>query len=348
MIAQCWLHIGTEKTGTTSIQNFLAANRTALRSQGFLYPSAPGRVSHPALVAFSLDDNRIDGTRKARSLSQPAQISAYRRKLTHELEDEVASSNVSKIILSSELLSSRIRSPAELERIRSLCSQVAKQTKIIVYIRNQVDFLISRYTTVIQAGGWENFRPGVSPLTDYKTLLDRWAGTFGRENLIVRRFEPADFANGDLLADFSATVGINAAQLSRVPRCNESLDTESLTFLRAINRHLPLSFKARTRAVRALAVYILQQRRGGTKFVVPEELADRLQVRFQALNERISTEYFGGRFQPLFSPPTLVGNPDALPDKPLGVMTTLRIAGFLASGAVGEALKLLARKRSVS
>ena len=57
MLAHCWLHIGVEKTGTTSIQSFLAANRTALRAEGRLYPIVPGAVGHLGLVAFALDDD---------------------------------------------------------------------------------------------------------------------------------------------------------------------------------------------------------------------------------------------------------------------------------------------------
>ena len=33
-----YIHIGTHKTGSTSIQDFLFKNRTKLRDRGFLYP----------------------------------------------------------------------------------------------------------------------------------------------------------------------------------------------------------------------------------------------------------------------------------------------------------------------
>src|SRR5579871_1909016 len=122
MLARCWLHIGVEKTGTTSIQSFLAANRTALRAEGRLYPFAPGAVSHLGLVAFALDNDRLDGTRKARGITSPLQIADFREEFVRALMTEIADSSASEIILSSELLSSRIRSPSELARLKVLCA----------------------------------------------------------------------------------------------------------------------------------------------------------------------------------------------------------------------------------
>ena len=53
MIDECILHIGTEKTGTTSIQKFLATNRTLLKANGVLYPLSPGKVNHIGLEAYA-------------------------------------------------------------------------------------------------------------------------------------------------------------------------------------------------------------------------------------------------------------------------------------------------------
>jgi hypothetical protein len=338
MLAKCWLHIGVEKTGTTSIQSFLATNRTALRAEGRLYPATPGPVSHLDLVAFALDDDRIDGTRKAHGLTTPSRIAAFRDDFVRALVTEIASGGVSEIILSSELLSSRIRSPSELARIKILCAGIARNTKIVVYLRNQVDFLVSRYTTVIQAGSSEEFRARAAPLADYAVLLDRWGAAFGRENLVIRRFEPADFVDGDLLADFAATIGLESTKLVSVPHFNESLDAESLAFLRAINRRLPRRLSDRLGPMRSAAVTVLQRRHGGTKFVISPALASQIEARFRSSNEKVSAEYFGSRYQPLFSAPALVGRSDESAVKSIGFLTSLRIAGFLALGLVREFL----------
>ena len=41
--ARCVLHIGTEKTGTSTIQRFLTINRAALIRDGVIYPSVTGK-----------------------------------------------------------------------------------------------------------------------------------------------------------------------------------------------------------------------------------------------------------------------------------------------------------------
>lgn len=41
-----YLHIGTMKTGTSSIQDFLFVNRDILLKQGFLYPISIKNICH--------------------------------------------------------------------------------------------------------------------------------------------------------------------------------------------------------------------------------------------------------------------------------------------------------------
>ena len=57
---ELYLHIGTEKTGTTTIQSFLAANRDLLKRNRILYPRAPGEQNHRALAAAAQDCARGD------------------------------------------------------------------------------------------------------------------------------------------------------------------------------------------------------------------------------------------------------------------------------------------------
>ncbi|HEX3665408.1 MAG TPA: hypothetical protein VHU23_09270 [Rhizomicrobium sp.] len=343
MLPRCWLHIGVEKTGTTSIQNFLAANRSALRARGVLYPLTPGAVSHLGLVAYALDDARVDGTRKVRRLFDPAQIASFRGRFTRALDEEISTSGASEIILSSELLSSRLRSPSEIARLKSLCDRIARRTNVVVYLRNQVDFLVSRYTTIIQLGGREEFGVRGIAFGDYARLLDRWATTFGRGNLIVRRFEPQDFVDGDLLADFAAATDLGFKNLVAVPRHNESLDAESLAFLRAINRGFPQKIAERVGSLRSAAVAVLQRRQGGTKFLIPPKLAGRIGTHFRASNEYVSRQYFESRYQPLFAPAKLVARNGDTPPGPLHCYEALHLSGVVALGLIKQAFRRFGR-----
>ena len=55
------LHIGTEKTGTTSIQEFLAINRAALAEQGLHVPEFLGARSHRWAAYMAENADRVDG-----------------------------------------------------------------------------------------------------------------------------------------------------------------------------------------------------------------------------------------------------------------------------------------------
>src|SRR5438045_215951 len=131
----------------------------------------------------------------------------------------------------------------EIERVKSLCDRYSEQTKIIVYLRNQVDFLVSAFGTAIRGGSTRKFPFPLNKrqirTMDHLALLEPWRKIFGRENMIVRRFEPEDFPAGDLLADFSSVVPFDISGFRRGKRQNESISALALAFLRELNKHVP-------------------------------------------------------------------------------------------------------------
>ena len=53
------LHIGSSKTGTTTLQRVLRRNPEALRATGHLYPRTPGSVRHTKLGLFVRPDDEL-------------------------------------------------------------------------------------------------------------------------------------------------------------------------------------------------------------------------------------------------------------------------------------------------
>lgn len=335
MLARCWLHIGTEKTGSTSIQTFLASNRKALLARGWLYPVTAGALAHHNLLAYSLDDRRDDSARRIAGVGKRVSLDAFRRRVIQSFEYEIAGSGATTLLLSNECLATRLRLPEGIARLKALCDRFARETKVIVYLRNQADFFASRHTNVIWEGGTQDFDfPGPLPIADYALLLDRWSDVFGKKNIIVRRFEAADFPAGDLIADFAEATGLDTRGLPIPPRVNPSLDAESLAFLRGMNRRLPRNPQGRVQLLRNRIVRVLQRRRGGTRFTIPPRLATRIEDVYRDSNERVSTDYFGSRYHPLFSPPVLVS--DTPVPRHIGVVTAVRISGFVALGLLRD------------
>ena len=343
MLAQCWLHIGAEKTGSTSLQTYFALNRATLLARGWLYPRAAGSRAHYNLLACSLDEDRDDETRRVAGVGKGLSLDTFCSHVIQSLETEIAASGAAVLVVSNELLATRLRRPAEIARLKALCDRLARQTKVIVYLRNQPDFFTSRYTNVIWEGGTHDFKfEARAPIADYALLLDRWSAVFGKQNLVVRRFEPADFPAGDLIADFVNLTGLDTRGLQVPARANPSLDAESLVFLRGMNRRLPRVLARDVQPFRGAIVRVLQRRRGGTRFTIPRLLADRIADAYRDSNERVSTEYFGSRHRPLFSPPVLVS--DSPPPNRLDTVTAARIGGFLARGLLRDGLVRAARR----
>ena len=154
---------------------------------------------------------------------------------------------------------------------------------------------------------------GATALADYAALLERWATVFGRKTWSSAASSPPILSTAICSRILPRASGSKIRSLFPCRATINRSTPESLIFLRAINRRTPRRLAERMGALRSAAVAILQQRHGGTKFVISQELASRIEARFRTSNERVAAEYFGSRFQPLFSPPTLVGEAARLP-----------------------------------
>ena len=147
------VHIGAEKTGTTSIQSFCATNRVLLAKRGVLYPSSLGSANHMALAAYALNDDKIDDVRLSHGLTSADEIECYRRRVMASLSKEIRSAGeITTLLLSNEHLQSRLVEEEEVARLRSLISTFTDDMRIVVYLRRQDRVAVSHYSTRLKAG----------------------------------------------------------------------------------------------------------------------------------------------------------------------------------------------------
>jgi len=317
MIPQCFLHIGTEKTGSTSIQYFLSKNREKLEEQGILYARSPGNQNHTALTVSALRGSRQTHPRRAhaamRSLGvfSPEQAEQAHENLIRSMDRELADSDASIIILSNEHLSSRLLKPRQIRLAKELCDRYAERTTIIVYLRNQVDSLVSSFGTTIKSGGTRKFPFPLSPsrtrTLDYYALLKPWRSVFGRKNIIVRRFETSRFIEGDLFCDFAAQIPFDPTGFRREAR-NPALGARELAFLLEFNARVPRWLDEKTpNLARGKIVAALESIGGaGPRLKASPEIASSITATFEESNRRVAEEYFGE--DELFLPPQLVAD----------------------------------------
>ena len=97
------LHIGAEKTGTTSIQASLYKNYKVLRDLGFHVANFLGEPNHKELAAYAQGPNSKDASLTAiKNRYSETNFSEFEYRLKSKLEAFVKERKDGKIIVSSE------------------------------------------------------------------------------------------------------------------------------------------------------------------------------------------------------------------------------------------------------
>jgi hypothetical protein len=293
-----YLHIGVEKTGTSSIQRFFRINRDALKREGVLFPGSPGAENHMALAAAAQNDRKRDDLRIIHGLDSTAKIREFRRTVAERLMAESRDSGCQTVVFSGEHCSSRLTTPAEVDLLARMLRPLASDITIVVYLRRQDEFLCSTYSTDVKSG-FSGRMEVPSPEQreeryNYQSLLQRWSSVFGKRNIVCRLFDRTLLKDGDVVADFLQLLGIERNDGYRQPeRVNESLDINALEFLRLFNTTVPRFKDGKLNVARANVVRLLLEISKGPTATLPEaELAEFMR-HFAESNARVAAEYFG-------------------------------------------------------
>ena len=291
------VHIGTEKTGSTAIQQYLARNADTLNSAAdILIPTSLGRGSSTHLAAACQLSEKPDSLRRMRNLESPEALEHYYRKLQDNLLQEIQEQRPTRIVLSCENFSSRLKTEKEIARLREFLAPFASTIRILLYLRDQRSMIVSSHTTKIRNGfeGRFNYPPEgrERPDAHYDLLLDRWAGVFGEGNLTVRLYEKERLVNGDVVDDFCATLGIPGDLDRNTTRPNTSPDAGTLELMRRINAHVPQLVEGRANPLRRDLMNALSQLEILPGTSSTPGLSKEFQGRFEAGNSEVAKRWF--------------------------------------------------------
>lgn len=286
MEKQFYIHIGTHKTGTTSLQKMLVWNRSYLKSIGLLYPKkCTWRGAHHNLSWQLKADARVNVS-KYGSISE----------LIAEIDD-----NFQSICL----LSSEDMSIFKLKHKKELKTYFKKYNpKIIVYIRNQYDYIASCWSTHIkhEAVGmkfnqyYKFYMKERMDRLNYLQFLDEWADVFGKANLIVKIYNKnlGEHLHEDFIRLFKLPINLNKLKLPE--RSNTSLAFEKLNIIRAINNsNLRLTYDKRTKFIETLLREIDENFVVQPKIIPPKnrlELRKKTTLFFEESNRKAAQKYF--------------------------------------------------------
>lgn len=227
------IHIGTPKAGSTTIQHFLRDNDDALRDLSIDYPMigrehVEGHLKHGGLK-HEVKSRRRESRRSNNKLEA--------------LAEHIGEGQFRTTILSTEGFSQfNERQVIALERA---LSRTTSDYRIILIIRDLVDAIPSSYAELnkyrFRTDDFDSFFKVRINREDRSQLAiaERWANVFGWDAMAVRLLDPAALIDGDLLADFLASSGLDKddpqlTALPRPPRANQSPGWRSIEAIRAV------------------------------------------------------------------------------------------------------------------
>ncbi|SDD23733.1 hypothetical protein [Kordiimonas lacus] len=302
----CYLHIGAEKTGSTSIQAFLRANRHRLTGHGYLFPRTPGEDNQPALAAYAMKDSSRRNLMAQVGVRSDAALGRFQKEFSADLLAEVAKTAPERIVLTNEHCHSRIETVEELERLATLLHSVADEVRVIFYIRRQDKAATSLYSTALKVGQWRK-KPNLAikgelPISfDYWRTCELYASVFGMQAMRVRLFDRDQLVGGDLIADFCDALEMPAGQDWIVPDSkNQSLGRLGQRFLAAFNQKRQDRFGEQSEHYRMALVRMLDKHFSGKGIKPSQAAAKAFLSHFKAGNEKVRATYFPDMPFPLF------------------------------------------------
>ena len=211
---------------------------------------------------------------------------------------------VSSIIISSEHFHSRLTTQEEVNNLADFLSLYFDDVKIIVYLRRQDKLAVSFYSTMIRVGETrDNILPEtISPdasYYNYYNLIERWANTFGKNNLNIRIFDKNQFINGSLLDDFIAATNIIKPDNFAIPEIkNQKLSASVQYALILMNSFFPKFVNNRpaklNNQLRSYVIKGLEQKYQGKERLPTRQEALNFYENFATSNQKLADKYLSG------------------------------------------------------
>lgn len=218
-----YLHIGPHKTGTSTLQAWLAANRKLLTSLGYCYP---GTSENHHILARQVSSH-------ARRRLMPPLFGEYLKQIDDYANGIISSENL-------DALDDR-----EIKAFRTWLGD--RPVTIVVYARAPWDrsaSMLGEQLKRLKRTRWgsewgTNFKgvlPGLTDRSSLPSILQAWSSVFGRSNIKLRVLDKATLVGGGLITDFLDAIGVRAGDVFQkslsVPVKNEMPGADQLRILR--------------------------------------------------------------------------------------------------------------------
>ncbi len=274
------IHIGTEKTGTTSFQEFMKKHSVELRRLGILYPNRLGKNNHRMLATYSVPFNASATYLSKLGIFNVDDFDVFCSTTEARLRQQVYEANeVQYCLISSEHFHSRVQELEQIRRLKRLFDDVFEHVQIYIHLRPQIDVMVSLASTAARGGGlvgrdfFQRMRSD-RPYFNYNLLVSRWEEVFGSMNVFCIPF----MHQPSLLPIFSKRTGIELERFGQPERKNEALDVRVMAAINMLN-HQGRRQLIKTQTLDNLPVEM--------KLSLSKNFAREIQQRFEQSNEAL-------------------------------------------------------------
>ena len=223
-----FLHVGSGKTATTSIQAAIPPLRCDLEAAGLrapLDPSVPEELEFRPRVGSGYSFALAKLLNPRFKMNKPFNVNES----WNWLESEFKRAQVDRLnlLFSSEALQYSHESPLLL--FKDLAMRYGFQVKILFYARTALDYSISEYLQHLKTGftsySTKNLPTSLSTyiastIIPFGSTLSTFANIFGKESMEVRNF---DNVKASILNDFFAAVSGSSFEFQKFRQQNRSL-----------------------------------------------------------------------------------------------------------------------------
>jgi len=211
---QIILHIGTHKTGSTSLQRYLFDREAYLLRQGIaLYHGQHIDDNHIELYLASMRYTRDSFAKQ--SLTNLVVDESYTEAVAARVRAFMESSEAPRVLLTTEGLS-LLRFRDELERLRYILGDAEAEVSVVLYLREKSAYLDSYRKQLFKKEGrlpskeyWSALY--IEPdtwLTDYETLVQVYRDAFGDHRVTVMDYDKEMSTVGNIIPSFLKAIAV--------------------------------------------------------------------------------------------------------------------------------------------
>lgn len=237
-----FLHIGTFKTGTTSIQAAIKKNKRRLEKKGVYIPGSMMDGHHELPISLLREvggfDARWAGYDNVRNW----------RKIWDKLIKEIENTALPKIVVSSEFFCDFYQKQARknIGRLKKILNDYLSpyDIKVVCYLRDILPYAKSMYQEIAKSSSLSiGYKKFIEEAVKEDSIHIRPSGylnfykeVFGERSLLLLEYNKSILRNGDVVADFFHLIGGDfECDENETYRKNQSLSDHMLEIKKAMN-----------------------------------------------------------------------------------------------------------------